>query len=250
MYYCCGITSQGVMPHNEDAFLIHKTVITDGALEAKLAPPFLLGVSVGVSGEASGEVASRQCLNLISSIRFSRKTNMERKLEDVHNLLAQYGAGNSETRNMQATFCGIGVDENNLLHFFNVGDSRLYRYRNAKMRQLSTDQSLVQMLYKEGTITKEEQKTHAYRHIISPVMGNLSHTPTPDIQHAGERMAYGDVLLLCTDGLSDVVSPSEMEEILALPLPLPRRLERLIALALKKGGKDNVTIVAMVFFEA
>ena len=166
------------------------------------------------------------------------------------NLLAQYGAGNSETRNMQATFCGIGVDENNLLHFFNVGDSRLYRYRNAKMRQLSTDQSLVQMLYKEGTITKEEQKTHAYRHIISPVMGNLSHTPTPDIQHAGERMAYGDVLLLCTDGLSDVVSPSEMEEILALPLPLPRRLERLIALALKKGGKDNVTIVAMVFFEA
>ena len=71
MYYCCGITSQGVMPHNEDAFLIHKTVITDGALEAKLAPPFLLGVSDGVSGEASGEVASRQCLNLISSIRFS-----------------------------------------------------------------------------------------------------------------------------------------------------------------------------------
>ena len=151
---------------------------------------------------------------------------------------------------MQATFCGVGVDENNLLHFFNVGDSRLYRYRNAKMRQLSTDQSLVEMLYKEGTITKEEQKTHAYRHIISPVMGNLKHTPTPDILHAGERMAYGDVLLLCTDGLSDVVSPSEMEEILALPLPLPRRLEQLTELALKKGGRDNITIVAMVFFDA
>lgn len=47
MYYCCGITSQGVMPHNEDAFLIHKTVITDGALEAKLAPPFCLGSPMG-----------------------------------------------------------------------------------------------------------------------------------------------------------------------------------------------------------
>ncbi len=250
MYYCCGITTKGIMPHNEDSFFIHKTVMTDGSMAARLPAPFLLGVSDGVSGEQSGEVASRLCLTLISNIRFSRKTNMKRKLQEVHKLLAQYGSESAETRNMQATFCGVGVDDNDLLHFYNVGDSRLYRYRSGKLKQLSADQTLVQMLYNEGTITKDEQKKHRFRHIISPVMGNVSTDPTPDITDTQEKMQYGDVLLLCTDGLSDFVTNIEMEEILALPASLPKRLEQLAALTLKKGGKDNITIVAMNYFDA
>lgn len=250
MYYCCGMTSKGIMPHNEDAFFIHKTVLTQGSLTTRLPAPFLCGVSDGVSGEQSGELASKLCLTLMSNIRFSKKISMERKLMEVHKLMAQYGAERSETHNMQATFCGIGVDESDRLHFFNVGDSRLYRYRGGMVRQISTDQSLVQMLYQEGTITQEEKKTHRYRNIISPVMGNLSSVPKPDITHTRERMEYGDLLILCTDGLSDYVTPMEMEDILALPQALPKRLSSLIDFAIAQGGKDNVTVVAIAFYDA
>ena len=74
---------------------------------------------------------------------------------------------------MQATLCGIAIDENNNITTFNVGDSRLYRFRQGKLRQISKDQSLVQLLYEEGTITMEERKTHVHRNIIFPVFGNL-----------------------------------------------------------------------------
>lgn len=248
MYYCCGVTSKGVMSHNEDAFLIHKTVVTEGSVAQRLAAPFLLGVSDGVSGELSGELASRLCLTMLSGIRFSRKVDMKRKLLETHERLVEAGRERSDTKNMQATFCGIGIDETDRIHFYNVGDSRLYRYRGGRLRQLSTDQSLVQMLYADGTITKEEQKTHKFRNIISPVMGNISTAPIPDVTDLNERMAYGDLLLLCTDGLSDYVPSSEIEEILALPAPLPKRLARLVDRAVANGGRDNITVIAAAVY--
>ena len=249
MYYCCGITDKGVMPHNEDAFFIHKQVVTEGSMTSRLPAPFLFGVSDGVSGELSGELASRLCLTMLSGIRFSRKVDMQQKLAETHERLAAAGAERHDTKNMQATFCGVGIDETEQLHFYNVGDSRLYRYRCGKLRQLSTDQSLVQMLYADGTITKEEQKTHRFRNIISPVMGNASTAPKPEICDLNEPMQYGDVLLLCTDGLSDYVPSSEIEEILAQPAALPRRLERLVRRAVENGGQDNITVVAVSVYD-
>lgn len=249
MYYCCGVTSKGIMPHNEDAFLIHKTVVTEGSIAQRLPAPFLLAVSDGVSGEQCGELASKLCLTLLCNVKFTKRTDMKRKLDDIHKLLAQYGAERQETENMQATFCGIGVDEQENVHFYNIGDSRLYRYRGGHLRQLSTDQSLVQMLYAEGTITKEEQKIHKLRNIISPVMGNSSSAPTPQIVDMKERMQYGDLLILCTDGLSDYVTAAEIEDILALPAAMPKRLAKLVSLAIEKGGQDNVTVVAVNYYQ-
>jgi len=124
----------------------------------------------------------------------------------------------------------------------------LYRYRGGRLRQLSTDQSLVQMLYADGTITKEEQKTHKFRNIISPVMGNDTTAPNPDVVDLGEQMQYGDLLLLCTDGLSDYVPSSEIEEILALPAALPKRLGRLVDRAVANGGRDNITVIAAAVY--
>ena len=65
MYYCCGVTEKGVMPHNEDALLIRDTVIDSGSSEQTIAAPFIAAVSDGVSGERSGELASKMCLELI-----------------------------------------------------------------------------------------------------------------------------------------------------------------------------------------
>ena len=94
----------------------------------------------------------------------------------------------------------------------------------------------------------EEKKNHVHRNIIFPVLGNLSATPKPDIIEL-DSMEYGDVFLLCTDGLSDYVSPLDIEEILEYAEPLQSRIGRLVTKSLEKGCKDNITIVAMVYYE-
>lgn len=246
MYYCCAMTDKGIRPHNEDALLIHRTVLTEGVTECELSKPFLLAVADGVSGELSGEIASSTCLQMLKDVSFSSRIDMEQKLSGIHETLARLSAEQEDNRNMQTTLCAVGVDEHDMLHSMNVGDSRLYRYRNEQLLQLSRDQSFVQVLYEEGAITAEQRQTHINRNIIFPVLGNLREQPDFDVREHHEQIEYGDILLLCSDGLSDYVSQAEMEEILALPEPLVRRLQLLMELALQNHCADNITIIALV----
>ncbi|MBP7185523.1 MAG: serine/threonine-protein phosphatase [Ruminococcus sp.] len=248
MFYCCGITEKGVMPHNEDALLINRDVIDSGMSEQTIHAPFIAAVSDGVSGERSGELASAMCLEMVRDLRYDSTVDLQSGLLDIHRKLADYSRSDPETHNMQATLCGIAVDEDQNIMTFNVGDSRLYRFRQGKLKQISRDQSLVQLLYEEGSITMEERKTHVHRNIIFPVFGNLKSDPQIDFLPL-DGMEYGDVLLLCTDGLSDCVSPLDIEEILEYPEPLKNRMNRLVKKSLEKGCKDNITVIAMVYYE-
>ena len=147
---------------------------------------------------------------------------------------------------MQTTLCGIAVDEFGRLASFNVGDSRLYRFRAGTLEQISRDQTLVQLLYDEGAITSEEKRVHSQRNVILPVMGNLRSEPQPAVIAYPEGLCFGDLLLLCTDGLTDYAAEHEIAEILSAPRPLPDRLSELVDRALQKGGRDNITIVCIV----
>lgn len=245
MYYCCGITDKGVMPHNEDAFLIGKIVADEGVSEQKLESPFIAAVSDGVSGEKSGEFASRMCLEYVRNIDFSE--NMSSSLIEVHNTIAEYSLNNPNLHNMQATLCGLFFRNDGSITAFNAGDSRFYRFRSGHIKQISRDQSLVQLMYEEGSITPEQRKTHARRNIIFPVFGNIDTAPKIDLIHIEEGMQYGDILLLCTDGLSDYVSLLEMEEILEMPISLHKRLSLLVRKALENKSTDNITVIAIVY---
>jgi len=245
MFYCCGITEQGKPAHNEDALLIHRNVLTSGMWEQKISSPFIAAVSDGVSGERSGEVASAMCLGLVSEINYNSRMNLRQRLMEIHRNLAEYSNQDPENHNMQATLCGIAADNRNNIISFNVGDSRLYRFRRGRAEQLSRDQSLVQMLYDEGSITLEQKRTHVHRNVIFPVFGNVSTPPQIDITPVEGGMDYGDVLFLCTDGLSDYVTPLDMEEIMELPKSLPERLRLLVDKALEAGSKDNITAIAI-----
>lgn len=249
MYYCCGITDNGIMDHNEDAFLINKMVLTSGNFNAMVSSPFIAAVSDGVSGEKCGEIASSKCLELLSKIPFNSKTDLKKEILGIHSGLKAISANNKSTENMQATLCAVAIDENDVVYTINVGDSRMYRYRRGDIRQISRDQSLVQLLYEEGTITEAEKKSHVHRNIIFPVMGNMSSAPKPDIKNMHDIMKYGDVILICSDGLSDYVTCTEMEDILVLPANLTKRLQKLVRLAIEKGSKDNITIVALCCYE-
>ena len=249
MYYCCGVTEKGIMPHNEDALLIKDSVIDSGSAEKNVDVPFIAAVSDGVSGERSGELASKMCLEFIRDMGYSGDKKLDEELLAIHRKLADYSESDPEMHNMQATICGIAVDETNSILTFNVGDSRLYRYRGGRIRQISRDQSLVQLLIDEGAITSEERSTHVHRNIIFPVLGNVKSAPQIDTVKLEGGMEYGDLLLLCTDGLSDYVSVLDIEEVLELPKPMKARLELLVKKALDNGSKDNITVIAVVYYE-
>ena len=247
MFYCCGITNKGIMPHNEDAFLIGKEVRDEGSVSLNIDIPFVAAVSDGVSGERSGEMASRMCLGIMGGMNFFSAENLASDLYSIHNRLTEISRQSIELNNMQTTLCGFVAVEKDKIISFNVGDSRLYLYRDDYIRQLTRDQSLVQMLYEEGSITFEETKTHIHRNIICPVFGNLKAKPQIDTKEF--EIQHGDILVLCTDGLSDYVSALEIQEVLELPKSLEKRLELLVNKALEKGSQDNITIIAAVYLE-
>ena len=215
MYYCCGITDKGIMKHNEDAYMIDGKVITEGNIDFMVKAPFIAAVSDGVSGENYGEIASKKCLEFLSQIDFNSETDLKKAVLNVHHNLYDYGIQDNKTN----------------------------------IKQISRDQSLVQLLYEEGTITADEKKHHVHKNIIFPVMGNISAEPKPDIKNLNEIMKYGDLILICSDGLSDYVSCTEMEDILDLPAKLPKRLERLVKLAIDNGSQDNITIIALCCYD-
>ncbi len=234
------------MPHNEDAILAGGIVLTAGTAEKELEAPFIAAVSDGVSGENAGEVASRMCLERVAKINDLSVENLQASLFAVHEELADYSRNDPISRNMQTTLCGVAVDADGSISAFNVGDSRLYRFREGNLRQLSKDQSLVQLLIEEGSITQEDRKTHVHRNIIFPAFGNIKDLPKIDIQTIEGGLEYGDVLLICSDGLSDFLSTLEMQCIMELPKSLLKRLELLVKGALAHQGNDNISIVAVM----
>ncbi len=246
MYYCCGITDKGaVRDNNEDAYLINKMVMSQAQLESDIRPPFITAVADGVGGEAAGEVASHLALELLGSVRYNRRVNIFTKIMNIHGKLKKYGASHGDANNMQTTLCALAVDEDERAYLVNVGDSRMYRCRGGELRQLSTDQSLVQMLYEQGRITRDEKRTHAGRNVIFPVLGNAADDPTPEITEIDGGIKEGDLIIICTDGLSDYLTTGEFEDTLALPMHLSKRLRRLVDLAIKNGSPDNITVIGI-----
>ena len=249
MYFCCGITEQGIMPHNEDALMIAGSVRDSGASAEYVKAPFIAAVSDGVSGESAGEIASMTCLNLLRDVNYNADTDLKDALLGIHRTLTEQGSKNRETENMQATLCGVAIDEYDMVHPFNVGDSRVYLFRAGRLRQITRDQTLVQLLYEEGSITLEEKKTHVHRNIIFPAIGNMKSTPQVDFFPMDGGLLYGDMLLICTDGLSDHLSSYDIEEVLELPKSLPERLNMLVKMSLARGCNDNISVIAIVYCE-
>jgi protein phosphatase len=121
-----------------------------------------------------------------------------------------------------------------------VGDSRTYLFRNGQLRQLTRDHSFLQDQIDQGLMTPAEVRNHALRHVILRAVGT-EETLSVDLIR-GKTLA-GDLFLLCSDGLSDMVDNPLIQESLFASLRLAEKVERLIQLAKSAGGYDNVTVI-------
>lgn len=232
------VTEQGMRPNNEDGFYVP----SPGDLR------LLAAVSDGMGGHAAGEVASR---TVVSALR--RGANVPFEEEDDRSLLSRlirganadtylYAGNHPECRGMGATLACAALRKDSFLTA-NVGDSRIYLISDGIARQITEDQSYVQMLVREGRISREQALTHPRRSWILQAVGT---EPAVQPDYVPESWREGDVLLLCSDGLSDCVTEEEIASVLRAAVPLQERVEILAGLALRKGARDNVTAVLVL----
>ena len=145
---------------------------------------------------------------------------------------------------MGTTIVGGVIKSNGKGYIINVGDSRAYLigHRGESIRQITRDHSLVEELVEYGAITKEQAKRHPQRNVITRALGSEANVE-PDFYEI--NLAPGDMLILCSDGLSNIVSDEEMLDY-AVEYPEPEILCRaLMSKALNRGARDNVTVVVI-----
>ncbi|HZG74121.1 MAG TPA: SpoIIE family protein phosphatase, partial [Chondromyces sp.] len=124
----------------------------------------------------------------------------------------------------------------------NIGDSRCYIYNESGFQQLTEDHSLVNELVKSGEITKEDAEHHPRKNVLVRALGTEEKVVA---DYRTITFEEGDFLLLCSDGLSNKVSETEMERILTSQLSLTEKAESFVSLANENGGEDNITIVLL-----
>lgn len=243
MFYCYGVSDKGnTRERNEDAFMINRIILSHSEIEGKTEVPFIVAVADGVGGENNGEKASKLSLQLLSNIKYSSKTNLKKKISDVHKNIVSYGMNHDDSLNMQTTLCALAVDEKGKATLINIGDSKMHKFSGGNLTRLSKDQTLVQLLVDLGEITEEQAKNHSQKHVIISSLGNVEQEPEPQIEPLGELLS-DDMILISTDGLSDYLSDDEIKGILEKNIPHIKKLKELVSLAMKNGSKDNLTAV-------
>jgi PPM family protein phosphatase len=212
--------------------------------DSVFASPRLAAVADGVGGAAAGEVASQTVIHALMALD---KSWLDRRLEDA---LAEAVAWGNQTvgflvscrpelAGMGTTLTAVALADDGRYVVAQVGDSRAYLWRDGHLTQLTRDDSWVQELVDRGEITPEQARHHPRR---SVVLQALDGDPGRRPSLGGRRARPGDRLLVCSDGLSDLVGDDE----LAVALRRPSRdacADELIGRALAAGGRDNVSVV-------
>jgi protein phosphatase len=206
-----------------------------------LAPPFF-AVADGMGGAKAGEVASAMAADAFEGEADSgepAEAQLSRILREANRRIYELAATDDSHRGMGTTVTAAKVtgDEVSLGH---VGDSRAYRLRDGELEQLTRDHSLVAELERSGQISPEAAEHHPQRSIITRALG-----PEPDVQVDTYTLAgrAGDVFLICSDGLTSMVSDDELASIVRSAASLEDAAESLVRAANQSGGKDNITVV-------
>jgi protein phosphatase len=247
--------------HNEDTFLVADLTRRVASLqpevrEHEVGPRgSLFMVADGMGGAAAGEVASKMAADLVfshmtsvwpedtdaSAQRFAYR--IKEAVELANNSIHQHAREHPEVRGMGTTATVAGIFGSDL-YLAQVGDSRAYLIRDGVATQLTKDQSLMQRLVEAGEITEEEAEQSERRNIILQALGP---DPRVKVDLTYQSLRRGDLLVLCSDGLSGQVKKEEIATLAAETPDLVELCSRLIQLANERGGPDNITAVAARF---
>jgi protein phosphatase len=217
--------------------------VRDGNEDSAYAGSRLVAVADGMGGHAAGEVASSVAITALAPLDDDAAGNdlldaLAAALEDANEQLRALTADNNALDGMGTTVTAL-LSAGGRLAVAHVGDSRLYLLRDGELTQVTHDHTFVQDLVDTGRITAEQATTHPQRALLTRALDGRE-TVRADLSVREARR--GDRYLLCTDGLSGVVSEETITDALQLAEP-QTAADRLVELALKGGGPDNITVV-------
>lgn len=206
----------------------------------------LLAVADGMGGAAAGEVASRIFADTALEVFSGALATQEDVLAAVREAfrlanerILGYASGNPRFKDMGCTAEVLAFHGGGFV-LGHVGDSRSYLFRRGQLRQLTRDHSLVQEQIEQGLLTPDQARTHSLRNVILRAVGT-SETLAVDLVRG--KSLEGDIFLLCSDGLHDMVEDELIRDILAPREGIPAKAARLVETARSSGGYDNITVV-------
>ncbi|MCQ2560153.1 MAG: Stp1/IreP family PP2C-type Ser/Thr phosphatase [Clostridia bacterium] len=204
----------------------------------------LFAVADGMGGHNAGEVASTLAtLVLEDRVRNSLAQNPDEVLleaiQEANRRIWQQGQRKLSQKGMGTTITALFL-RSQFAAIAQVGDSRAYLYRNQKLRQLTTDHSLVQEMFQGGLISRDEMDSHPNKNILTRALGS-----DEKVQVDTQIMAYQerDLFLLCSDGLYDMITEEEILQILQTGQELSWMARLMVDLAMEHGGQDNISLI-------
>jgi protein phosphatase len=229
-----GQTDQGLRrKRNEDTILVNE------------AKGFCL-VADGIGGTAAGDIASRLFADTAQDIFSAAPDTEQMKYQSVqqafltaNDRILDYAQRNPGCEGMGCT-AELLAFTNSRFILGHIGDSRTYRLRNGELKQLTADHTLVQEQLDQGLITREEASHHSFKNVILRAVG-IKKNPALDILRG--KTLPGDLFLLCSDGLTDMVTDPVIKSHLISGTSIEQRIGHLIEQANSNGGKDNISVV-------
>jgi protein phosphatase len=205
--------------------------------------PNLFLVADGMGGHKAGDYASRFISeHLVEHVKQAGKSEiiplLREGIEKVNKMLYQESRDRAELNGMGTTLVAA-VIEDSTMYVANVGDSRLYQIRN-QLKQITRDHSYVEELVSLGQMERGSRDYREKKNIITRAVGTEEKL---DIDFFEISLEPGDYILMCSDGLSNMLEDAEMEEIICSELELGEKAEKLITVANDNGGKDNIGVV-------
>ncbi len=233
-------TSAGrIRPLNEDAYYVSEPNSTGMVLAI---------VADGMGGHNAGEIASGKAVGIVQKDVIEQGDKSAREIlvkavDDANREIYEMSKNKKSLSGMGTTMTAC-VAENNNVTAVQVGDSRLYRIRKDSITQITKDHSLVEMLVESGEITKEEAKSHPQKNIITRAVGT-DKTVESDVYEF--KTKKDDVILLCSDGLVNMVEDETILSIINTSKNLEEAANNLVLNAETAGGTDNITVILIRF---
>lgn len=253
---------------NEDGFviaelartlLVHRTNIPQPASRTSSHRVHVFLVADGVGGNRAGEVASALSVTSVEELllnTFQRLTMLQpgeeqSLLGDLHAALFQAdariireGKHHPEWRGMGTTLT-MALAVNRRLLVAHAGDSRCYLFSHGSLQQVTQDHTLTAEMERSGLLTRQERTGHPWRHVVSNLLGGTE--PGVQVELHSLELHPDDVILLCSDGLTEMVAEDAIAEILRAEAGPRQACDRLVAEANRLGGRDNVTVIVARF---
>jgi serine/threonine protein phosphatase PrpC len=264
-----GLTDKGkVRPSNEDHFLvadlsrtlrIQQTSLPQAVAYQGRSRGHILLVADGMGGHAAGEVASAISMETVEAFvvellrRFSniQASDEHGVISDLRQAVRQADARIVEEVALHPDLAGMGTTltmaftSGGRLFVIHAGDSRCYLFRGGAVHRLTADHTMVAEMVGRGELSPEQARHHPYRHVVTNVLGGGSAGVRVDVQRV--TLESGDVLLLCSDGLTDMLDDKRIAALLATEAEPEKACARLLAAANEAGGADNITAVVARF---